>query len=455
MDSSGTYVLQVTHTRTGCTDQQSIDIDEDFEKPFIQVPPADPLTCDSTSVQVEVIPPTPLPLYTYNWQGPGNITDPDRQKPRVDEPGLYQVTVTDTTNGCKSTANLVVAEDLTEPEAVAKALSSLDCDNLTALLSGEGSTAGNVTYRWSTAGAGIIFTPNSINTEVDQAGLYVLTVRQLSNGCTASDTVQVVANSVPIDDVWISFDHPDCMDPEGFIYIDSVLGGTPPYSYTLEEDLTIPYPEFSYLDPGAYELLVEDVNGCSWTTMVSILLPEEIVVELGDDIYISQGQGVELEAQLNIPEDAVGMVQWTYLPDSSECPECLIQHVTPNETTTYQVQVFDTTGCWALDDVTVFVDEKLPFYVPTAFSPNGDNTNDLLILYAGDTEVEVVSFMIFDRWGNRVFRKEDFPPGNPGFGWDGNFEGRPLNPAVFVWKAVIRFPDGSEKEYYGEVTLVR
>jgi gliding motility-associated-like protein len=108
-----------------------------------------------------------------------------------------------------------------------------------------------------------------------------------------------------------------------------------------------------------------------------------------------------------------------------------------------------------MDNITVFVNEEHPFYVPTGFTPNGDNVNDLLIFYAGK-DIEIVpAFSIYDRWGNRVFHQENFQPNNPNFGWDGNFAGMPMRPAVFAWKAVVEFLDGKRKVFYGDLTLVR
>ncbi|MEZ4931771.1 MAG: gliding motility-associated C-terminal domain-containing protein [Saprospiraceae bacterium] len=368
------------------------------------------------------------------WDGPGQILNKDSATPTVFETGVYNVTITDLTNGCKGDSSVVVTKDTSPPTAVANAIGELDCDNLTATVSGDGSTVGQVTYQWTTMTNGNISTPNNLNSQVDAAGEYFLIVKKLSNGCADTASAIVIANALPIDDVLLSFQQPDCIDFEGFIFIDSVLGGTPPYSYSLNDSIFVTYPQFSFLDPGAYDLLVEGANGCSWQTTVSIFFPNDLLVELGDDIYISQGQSADLLAQLSLDTGVISNVIWTNLPDSVECPPCLAQVVFPNETTTYRIEVFDTTGCFGTDAVTVIVNEEHPFFVPTGFTPNGDNVNDLLIFYAGKDIENVPSFSIYDRWGNRVFHQENFQPNNPNFGWD-EIEDRPMNPAGFAWKA--------------------
>ncbi|MEZ4952249.1 MAG: gliding motility-associated C-terminal domain-containing protein [Saprospiraceae bacterium] len=455
ISSGGTYVLTVTDLTNGCTNQESISVAEDLDAPFVQVMPAPPLTCDSTSVQLEALAPTNQPIFTFMWDGPGQILNKDSATPTVFETGVYNVTITDLTNGCKGDSSVVVTKDTSPPTAVANAIGELDCDNLTATVSGDGSTVGQVTYQWTTMTNGNISTPNNLNSQVDAAGEYFLIVKKLSNGCADTASAIVIANALPIDDVLLSFQQPDCIDFEGFIFIDSVLGGTPPYSYSLNDSIFVTYPQFSFLDPGAYDLLVEGANGCSWQTTVSIFFPNDLLVELGDDIYISQGQSADLLAQLSLDTGVISNVIWTNLPDSVECPPCLAQVVFPNETTTYRIEVFDTTGCFGTDAVTVIVNEEHPFFVPTGFTPNGDNVNDLLIFYAGKDIENVPSFSIYDRWGNRVFHQENFQPNNPNFGWDGNFEGRPMNPAVFAWKAVVEFLDGKRQVFYGDLTLVR
>src|SRR5205085_3397058 len=58
---------------------------------------------------------------------------------------------------------------------------------------------------------------------------------------------------------------------------------------------------------------------------------------------------------------------------------------TPDVTTTYYVTVTDANGCTNTDSVTVFVNPKIEikcgeFFIPNAFSPNGDGQNDMLYI---------------------------------------------------------------------------
>lgn len=98
-------------------------------------------------------------------------------------------------------------------------------------------------------------------------------------------------------------------------------------------------------------------------------------------------------------------------------------------------------------------------YAPTAFSPNGDGINDFFTLYSGQGMARNINrLVIFDRWGNLVFDRSDFPPTldrnvDPN-GWDGTLDGKRLDPAVFAYYAEVEFTGGRVEKFHGEVTLV-
>jgi gliding motility-associated-like protein len=89
------------------------------------------------------------------------------------------------------------------------------------------------------------------------------------------------------------------------------------------------------------------------------------------------------------------------------------------------------------------------WYVPNAFSPNGDGINDMFLVYG--PQIEDGTLTVYDRWGEQIFQTQQ--PLTTG--WDGTFKGEPMNPAVFVW--VLQVNNGSDLTLIekGEVTLIR
>ncbi|MGB0166781.1 MAG: gliding motility-associated C-terminal domain-containing protein, partial [Luteibaculum sp.] len=90
-------------------------------------------------------------------------------------------------------------------------------------------------------------------------------------------------------------------------------------------------------------------------------------------------------------------------------------------------------------------------YVPNAFTPNGDGTNDQFkpeLLGADYTDYE---FSVFNRWGERIFTTKNIDTG-----WDGSYKGTAVQDGVYPYKVVVKQKLGVDKEeIFGHVSLMR
>jgi gliding motility-associated-like protein len=94
-------------------------------------------------------------------------------------------------------------------------------------------------------------------------------------------------------------------------------------------------------------------------------------------------------------------------------------------------------------------------FIPNSFSPNGDQLNDRLTIF-GSQELKLIEqFVVFDRWGEIVYRVEQVDPGQSDLGWDGSFNGELMNPGVYIARLAVRFSDDSLEEFVTDVTLLR
>lgn len=66
------------------------------------------------------------------------------------------------------------------------------------------------------------------------------------------------------------------------------------------------------------------------------------------------------------------------------------------------------------------------FFIPNAFTPNGDANND--IFRVRGEQIRELLVRVYDRWGEKVFETT-----TPGKGWDGTYKGKKVNPGVFVY----------------------
>jgi len=353
-------------------------------------------------------------------------------------PGTYQVTVTDN-NDCTAVGEVTIEEDIIE--IIIDALPScLDQGTGTAMASVTGGTA-PYEYTWDTLGT------NSPNLENAPSGVYTLLVTD-SDGCTSE--ADVFIDAYP--EVLVPF---EVIDVQCFGYSDGALILGPSgngFSFSLDSIFFQPTTEFQNLTPGDHLLYVQDSLGCIHTQSFFVGEPPPILVALPEDTTLILGDSLLIPSFTNIVDSIV--YQWTP-PDYLNCDDCERVVSRPLYTTTYTLVVTDENDCTASDDILIMIDKERKVFIPNAFSPNGDGTNDVFMIYANGGVEEVLTFRVFDRWGELVWEDNNFQPNNPAHGWNGIFKGEVMNPGVLVFMAEIRFVDGLELLYKGDVTLLK
>jgi gliding motility-associated-like protein len=117
---------------------------------------------------------------------------------------------------------------------------------------------------------------------------------------------------------------------------------------------------------------------------------------------------------------------------------------------TYVLTGTNEQGCTATDTINIWVVKSGSIFVPSAFSPNGDGVNDLLMpQIVGYSQINY--FHIFNRWGQQVYSstRDNYP------GWDGRYNGTPGDLGVYYWVINVTNADGKKEEKKGDVTLIR
>ncbi|MEO6406568.1 MAG: PKD domain-containing protein [Ferruginibacter sp.] len=122
----------------------------------------------------------------------------------------------------------------------------------------------------------------------------------------------------------------------------------------------------------------------------------------------------------------------------------------PRNDITYYVTGTDTHGCQASDSIRVHLYLFDPdMLVPSAFTPNGDNNNDVArpILIGMKS---LTYFRVYNRFGELMFATSEI-----GKGWNGNYKGKAQDAATFVWYAEGVTYKGEVKKKKGYVILIR
>ena len=194
---------------------------------------------------------------------------------------------------------------------------------------------------------------------------------------------------------------------------------------------------------------------CDSTVIVTVTaLSAPTILMVATDTLVA-GDTLQLNPQVN----GFGPYQWQWSPlpppEWLSCYTCPNPVASPIEDIIYTVQVTDAQGCSSLDSIALIVLPCPEPFVPNAFTPDDDGTNDWFYILAPDCVVEVLYLRIYARWGELVFERTNFPANIETLGWDGRFRGKDFPTDVLVWLAEVKMPDGTVLRKKGDVTLLR
>lgn len=457
INQPGIYTLLVTDQFNGCTSTDQVQIDIDVVAPTLLIAQPAILTCAVETLTLNAQGSSAGAIFDISWStNNGNILQgANTLSPEINQPGTYQLTILNSNNGCISSGPVTVAQDIVHPVVDAGQGYTLPCDEELSYLSGNISQAGpNPQVLWVSVNGSIVAGANTLTPAINSGGTYEIIVLNTVNGCESSDLVEIIEN-VP-ENLDAIPRYPPCFGDSGSIQVGEVVGGTPPYVYSIDNGQTFQTNTlFNPLPAGNYTVLVQDALGCETSVNIPLPEPPEVIVDLEATVEIQLGDSYQLQALVNFPEASLSYIQWTP-SESLSCSNCLSPIATPTSTTSYLVQVLNEEGCPAEARVLLFVDQRPAIYVPNVFSPNGDGNNDIFMIFAKENSIrEIKQFLVFSRWGETVFQYNNFLPNNPAYGWDGRHRGQLLNPAVFVWWAEVEMIDGRIEILKGDVTLVR
>lgn len=189
----------------------------------------------------------------------------------------------------------------------------------------------------------------------------------------------------------------------------------------------------------------------------SIFVTEaDIGVNLGQDLQIDLGDKIDLIPEIASSGD-IAKIKWFLLPDTTafqECLTCTSLSINPLENSSYALLVIDQFGCISFDTINIRVNKNYKIHFPNIFSPNGDGLNDVFFP-SSKHPVDILSFLVFDRWGNQIFILENGTTNDPTKGWNGKNSGRETLPGSYIWRMVLSYKDGSSQTLTGDVILVK
>ena len=384
--------------------------------------------------------------FSYNWGT--NANNQTTQTATNLAAGVYTVLISDN-NNCNTQATGVV----NQPDSLEARLTQQDVlcygdATGTATAAGIGGV-GSYTYSWQTNnGVQIGDSATGLSN-----GVQIVTITD-GNGCEVIDTVNINQPDAPLT-ATIMTENIDCFgDENGRIEVTSI-GGVTPYTYILNENMVTTSNVFVGLDAGNYNITIEDHNGCTLLQQATITQPDEIIVDLGADILLNDGDNAVLEPEI-LNGFAPFIYVWQPADSTLSCGDCLnpiVSGITFDKR--FDFVVTDANGCTGEDFIMIRTRKVKEIFVANAFTPNNDGNNDVLYVQGNPYVAKVKIFRIFDRWGELIYERTDVNPNDETVGWDGTYKGQAMNSNSFVWFAEIEYADGDVRVYQGSTILIR
>lgn len=195
-------------------------------------------------------------------------------------------------------------------------------------------------------------------------------------------------------------------------------------------------------NPGSYFVVVKDRNDCynSDTLQVGerpspiLNLPPEYIICLPD------GNSVILDAA------GVGNLEYDW-PATGDTTRT----ITVNKEGTYTVLATNEEGC-VTQKSTEVIDKCEPrFFIPEAFTPDGEGNNEVLNVYGA--YFTNFNMRVYSRWGEVIFATDSAEKR-----WDGTYKGIKVQPGVYAYVIsyeALYFPERAPILKRGSILLIR
>jgi len=195
VNAPGWYHLLLSDTLNGCSAADSIQVVADTEAIVAIANAPDALTCASQAVLLNANGSTNDPALTYLWTtADGNIVGgADTPTPTVDQPGTYQLWLSNPENGCTATDLAIVTENTVPPPVSIASAPAFTCALNQQVLQGQNATpSGSFAYQWTASNGGnILGGETTLQPEINAPGTYTLLATNQATGCTATVSAEV------------------------------------------------------------------------------------------------------------------------------------------------------------------------------------------------------------------------------------------------------------------------
>ncbi|MBN8701932.1 MAG: choice-of-anchor L domain-containing protein [Bacteroidetes bacterium] len=390
---------------------------------------------------------------TYNWVGPNGFTSSLQQNIftniSTSASGVYTLTVADA-NNCFDTASVSIVVNAL-PVVTISSTSPVCEGGIIAL-----SASGGANYSWTGINS---FTSELSNPVIASAtaadsGMYNVTASD-SNGCVSTNTVLVIVNQKPL--IALSANATSGCTPLCVTFSNTSVATNYVWNFgdgtTLTTSTTT---QHCYNTSGLYDVALVATNaaGCSSSLIKQSFI--DVFPSPTANFTATPGSASISNPHIQFTDGSINATWWKWDFGNTSNAQSSDQnpfYVYP-DTGTYTIEFItgNQFGCTDTAYKEIYIFSDFTFYIPNSFTPNDDNLNDVFMPKLMGVLEGAYEFLVFDRWGNVIFRTT-----TTNIGWDGKIDGTDgaAQIDVYIWKINITDLFGIKHKLVGHVNVIK
>jgi hypothetical protein len=438
-DAPGAYKILVTNNLSFCKDSLNFAIYADTVKPVFDLT-FDSITCKSNKAKI---------AFNTNNQYVFSFSQNDIIKTNS---GYYLTSVGGIKtanaigkNGCLTSKSFEILVDTVRPTFTYLS-GDIDCkENPVNLLIKLNNPTNNISVLennivLTTGPSLLVKTPTSLT----------VVVKDINNGCESTENI--VIKKVDNGPSGLKFNLPFSCETYSkqfqFQKVEKVSGNYKLYI----DDVIINEKELLSLSEGKHKLTLIDNEGCITSEEFDLPTFERPQIDDLADIEINYGDKAQINVKTTLEAQDIKNIKWIPTIDLS-CTNCLNPITISKENINYKVILTDNYGCEIDAEIRITLKYIAEIFFPNIIKYN--NSSNSTFYPVGTETIEKANYLyIYDRWGNRVYTKENFKINDPSISWDGTFKGTKLMNGVYTFVAQFTTIKGDQFNYVGDVTLL-
>lgn len=409
------------------------------------------VACEGDSVELN---PNGNPNFIYEWSPEDLVSDPNSHNPKtkVTQNTTFTVRISDPAQDtCHAIRTVTVV--LPDPIDINTDSNLEFCKDTTITFVASSGSA--VTYTWKDGAGNVLGTGPELTITLTTDITIIVEVLD-EYGCTTRRAVNVdffkvtftTDGNIPLcfgdtTTIYVTAPYPDSIVGYSWIPVDQIISGANTNAIVVSPDVTTNYTvSVTYKDgcvvTGTYTLLVS-----GFEPLVCSIEPDTILVGGTATLSVTSVPGYTYRWE---PAD---------LLENPDQPTTSTKVLTDPQNTEFTVTITNPDGCeitctpGTLTVAQLACDEPYIF-LPNSFTPNGDGVNDVLKVRVFEPYVRTVELIIYNRWGQEIFKTTDLNTG-----WDGTFKSEEMPIGSYGYHLRVFCIDEQEYVKKGNVSIIR